>query len=157
MWNDNLGLHDKSVHETVHAIYCKAVLGRIKLPCHITPLCELDRLSVSSVIKTQVMVYFVLLNSQNINPLIKDSYDMNMSLPEKGFFSIFKEMNLNTNDYKNMLDTKFVNIRNSVKKQLKNPVLDTCNYKNKTMEELSEFTEWTFYNVIWMYNLGIFL
>ena len=123
MWNDNLGLHDKSVHETVHAIYCKAVLGLIKLACHITPLCELDRLPVSSVIKTQVMMYFVLLNSQNINSLIKESYDMNMSLPEKGFFSlytlalsIFKEMNLNTNDYKNMLDTKFVNIRNSVKK-----------------------------------------
>ena len=50
-------------------------------------------------------------------------------------------MNLNTNDYKNMFDTKFINIRNSVKKQLnKKTVLD--NYKNKTiMEELSEFTQ----------------
>ena len=64
---DTLALQEKSVYEKVHTRYCKTVLGLNKTACNISTLCELGRLPVSSFIKTQVMMYFVRLNSQNVN------------------------------------------------------------------------------------------
>ena len=82
------------------------------------------------------MMYFVRLNSQNVNPLLDESYNINISLHEEGFYTwhtqalaLFKENNLNSNDYI-CKDKKFEIIRNSFKKQLKKIVLDKYKEKN---------------------------
>ena len=142
---DSLALQEKSAYEKVHTRYCKAILGLNKSACNISSTCELGRLPISSFIITQVMMYFVRLNSQNINPLLDESYNINISLHEEGFYTwhtqalaLFKENNLNSNDYI-CKHKKFEIIRHSFKKQLKKIVLDK--YKEKTMEKVSNFSE----------------
>jgi hypothetical protein len=39
---------------------------------------ELGRFPITSFIKTQVLMYFVRINSNNINPLIKESLNVNL-------------------------------------------------------------------------------
>ena len=51
-----------------------------KTACNISTLSELGRLPIASFIKTQVMMYFVRINTNNINPLIKESLNVNKSL-----------------------------------------------------------------------------
>jgi aconitase A len=48
---------------------------------------ELGRLPIASFIKTQVMMYFVRINTNNINPLIKESLIVNKSLHDEGFYT----------------------------------------------------------------------
>ena len=77
---DTLGLQEKSSYEKIHAKYCKTVLGLKKTACNILTLSELRRLPIASFIKTQVMMYLVRINTNNINPLIKESLNVNKSL-----------------------------------------------------------------------------
>lgn len=65
-----LGSQAKYVYKKVYGRYCKAVHGLNKLACNISSLCELDNLPgfFFSVIKTQVMMDFVRLNSQKYEP-----------------------------------------------------------------------------------------
>ena len=77
---DTLGLQEKSWYEKIHTKYCKTVLGLKKTACNISTLSELGRLPIASFIKTQVMMYFVRINTNNINPLIKESLNVNKSL-----------------------------------------------------------------------------
>ena len=77
---DTLGLQEKSSYEKIHTKYCKTVLGLKKTACNISTLSELGRLPIASFIKTQVMMYFVRINTNNINPLIKESLNVNKSL-----------------------------------------------------------------------------
>jgi hypothetical protein len=73
-------LQEKSSYEKIHTKYCKTVLGLKKTACNISTLSELGRLPIASFIKTQVMMYFVRINTNNINPLIKESLNVNKSL-----------------------------------------------------------------------------
>jgi hypothetical protein len=77
---DTLALQEKSSYEKIHTKYCKTVLGLKKTACNISTLSELGRLPIASFIKTQVMMYFVRINTNNINPLIKESLNVNKSL-----------------------------------------------------------------------------
>lgn len=99
---DNLGLQN-----TLHTKYCKAVLGPNKSACNILSLWELGRVPFFFLLSKLAIVYFLRLNSHNMILLIKESYDINMSLHENGFYSwytlglfIFKENILNNNDDK---------------------------------------------------------
>ena len=57
--------------------YCKTILGLKKTSCTISAKSELGRFPITSFIKTQVLMYFVRINSNNINPLIKESLNVN--------------------------------------------------------------------------------
>ena len=48
-----------------------------KTSCNISAKSELRRFLITSFIKTQVLMYFVRINSNNINPLIKESLNVN--------------------------------------------------------------------------------
>jgi hypothetical protein len=117
---DSLALQEKSVYEKVHTRYCKAILGLNKSACNISSMCELRRLPISSFIKTQVLIYFLRLNSENVNPLLDEAFNIGISLHEEGFYlwhtralALFKENNLNSNDYickdKKLLEIHFKN------------------------------------------------
>jgi hypothetical protein len=57
----------------IHTKYCKTILGLKKTASNIASKVELGRFPLSSFTKTQVMVYFSRLNTNNINPL-EDRY-----------------------------------------------------------------------------------
>ena len=58
---------------------------------------------------SQVLMYFVRINSNNINPLIKESLNVNKKMHDEGKYSwyaylnnIFKEFDLDIEDYSNI-------------------------------------------------------
>jgi hypothetical protein len=48
---------------------------------------KVSRLPIASFIKTQVMMYFVRMNTNNINPLIKECLNVNKSLHDESFYT----------------------------------------------------------------------
>ena len=142
---DTLALHEKSSYEKIHTKYCKTVLGLKKTACNISTLSELGRLPIASFIKTQVMMYFVRINTNNINPLIKESLNVNKSLHDEGFYTwytlalnVFQEFDLDAEDFSNM-DKCFHKIKVPFKKEFKKVVHN--NYIQKTKDKLSKLTD----------------
>ena len=142
---DTLALQEKSSYEKIHTKYCKTVLGLKKTACNISTLSELGRLPIASFIKTQVMMYFVRINTNNINPLIKESLNVNKSLHDEGFFTwytlalnVFQEFDLDAEDFSNM-DKCFHKIKVPFKIEFKKVVHN--NYIQKTKDKLSKLTD----------------
>ena len=142
---DTLALQEKSSYEKIHTKYCKTVLGLKKTACNISTLSELGRLPIASFIKTQVMMYFVRINTNNINPLIKESLNVNKSLHDEGFYTwytlalnAFQEFDLDAEDFSNM-DKCFHKIKVPFKKEFKKVVHN--NYIQKTKDKLSKLTD----------------
>ena len=83
---DTLSLEDKFCYEIVHNRYCKSVLGLKRTACNISAKSELGRFSIVSFIKTQALLYFCRLNTGDINPLLKEAFQLNKSLDGQGFY-----------------------------------------------------------------------
>ena len=122
---DILSLTDKSPYEKVHNKYCKTILGLKKTACNIAAKTELGRLPLDYFIKTQIVLYFCRLNTENINPLLKEAYHINKTLHNDGVYSwytstwkIFEECGLQTTDYEN-LNSPFCKIKSKIKKNFK--------------------------------------
>jgi hypothetical protein len=67
-----------------HTRYCKTILGLKKTSCNISAKSELGRFPITSFIKTQVFMYFVRINSNDINPLIKESLNVKKKKNARG-------------------------------------------------------------------------
>jgi hypothetical protein len=79
----------------------------------------------ASFIKTQVMVYFSRLNTNNINPLVAEALKVNTNLHEEDIYSwytfannIFKEFDLNIENYSNM-DKSLEKVKYAIQTQLR--------------------------------------
>ena len=90
-------------------------------------------------------MYFIRINSNNINPLIKESLNVNKKMHNEGKYSwytcvnnIFKEFDLDIEDYSN-IDKPFHRLKFPLKKELKKIALN--NYTLKTKNKLSKLTE----------------
>ena len=81
---DTLAMTDRSTYEKIHNRYCKSILGLKKTACNISAKSELGRLPIENFIKIQVMLYFCRLNSDNINILLKEAYNVNKSIDNEG-------------------------------------------------------------------------
>ena len=71
----------------MHNKYCKAILGIKKSACNIAAKSELGRFPFDSFIKTQILMYFCRLNTDAINPLLKEAYhhdNVNTKLNNEG-------------------------------------------------------------------------
>ena len=91
------------------------------------------------------MMYFVRINTNNINPLIKESLNVNKSLHDEGFYTwytlalnVFQEFDLDAGDFSNM-DKCFHKIKVPFKKEFKKVVHN--NYIQKTKDKLSKLTD----------------
>jgi hypothetical protein len=140
-----LSLEDKTSYEKTHTRYCKTILGLKKMSFNISAKSELGRFPITSFIKTQVLMYFIRINSNNINPLIKESLNVNKKMHNEGKYSwytcvnnIFKEFDLDIEDYSN-IDKPFHTLKFPLKKELKKIALN--NYTLKTKYILSKLTE----------------
>ena len=70
---DKLSFDYKTSYEKIRTKYCKIILGLKKTASNIASNSELSRFPLSSFIKTQVMVYFSRLNTNNFNPLVAEA------------------------------------------------------------------------------------
>ena len=84
---DKLSFDYKTSYEKIHTKYCKIILGLKKTASNIASSAELGRFPLSSFIKTQVMVYFSRLNTNNINPLVAEALKVNKKLHEEDIYS----------------------------------------------------------------------
>lgn len=142
---DKLSFDYKTSYEKIHTKYCKIILGLKKTASNITSNAELGRFPLSSFIKTQVMVYFSRLNTNNINPLVAEALKVNKNVHEEDIYSwytfannIFKEFDLNIENYSN-IDKSFEKVKYSIKTQLRKVV--TEKYRNKFKEKLSSYSD----------------
>ena len=81
---DLLSFEEKRSYEKVHNKYCKPILGIKKSACNIATKSELGRFPIDSFIKTQILMYFCRLNTYDINPLLKEAYNVNTKLNNEG-------------------------------------------------------------------------
>ena len=90
-------------------------------------------------------MYFVRINTNNINPLIKESFNINNFLHDEGFntwytlaLNVFQEFDLDAEDFSNM-DKCFNKIKVPFKKEFEKVVHNT--YIQKTKDKLSKLTD----------------
>ena len=103
---DKLSFVDRFSFEKLHHKFCKAVLGIKKTSCNISAKSELGRLPLDSFIKTQVMLYYSRIQSDGINPLVKEAFNINKNISNENIYTwytfateIFKEVDLNKNNF----------------------------------------------------------
>ena len=138
---DYLSLDYKLCFETVHNRYCKSVLGLKKTACNFSAKLELGRFSLVSFIKTQVMLYFCRIKMENVNPLLKEAYDLNRDLDRDGIYTwhsfacnIFKETGLDIKNFESS-DKPFDKIKHTLKMRFKKEIINI--YSEKVKNKLS--------------------
>ena len=133
---------DKTPFEKLHIRFCKNTLGTKRCSSNLATRAELDRLPIESFIKTQAIVYLARLSSNNINPLLKEAFQLSKKLDNDGTYSWYtfakntlKEINLeeeqlaNWDTVKKLGHTKIL-IKNSVNDYNKN--ISTTKIENLT-------------------------
>ena len=88
------------------------MLGIKKSACNIAAKSELGRFPIDSPIKTQILMYFCRLNTDAINPLLKEAYNhdnVNTKLNNEGIHTwytvalkIFDECEMDSGEYENL-------------------------------------------------------
>ena len=103
---DTLSLGDTFCLEKIHHRYCKTILGIRKTACNLAVKTELGRFPLDSFIKTQVMMYYLHIHSDKINPLIKEALNLNKYMHDNGIFTwytfakeIFAEFEIDKSDF----------------------------------------------------------
>ena len=119
---DKLSFVDIFSFEKLHHQFCKAVLGIKKTSCNISAKSELGRLPLDSFIKTQVMLYYSRIQSDGINPLVKEAFNINKNISNENIYTwytfateIFKEVELNKNNFEDF-SKLFLLVKDSLKK-----------------------------------------
>ena len=142
---DTLSLEEKCQYEKVHNKFCKSVLGLKKTASNIAAKSKLGRFPLDSFIKIQVMMYFTRINLSDINPLVKEAFNINKDLHDNGMYSwytfatkIFEEFNFDFTEYENF-NSPFYKIKNNLTKKRKEVVSE--NYTSKVQEKLSKITD----------------
>jgi hypothetical protein len=99
---DKLSFVVRFSFEKLHHKFCKAVLGIKKTSCNISAKSELGRLPLDSFIKIQVMLYYSRIQSDGINPHVKEAFNINKNISNENIYTwytfateIFKEVGLN--------------------------------------------------------------
>ena len=70
--------------EKVHLIFCKHLLGTKKTSSNIGVRAELGRFPVENFINSQAILYLATLHTDNLNPLLKEAFELSKSLDSQG-------------------------------------------------------------------------
>lgn len=84
---DAFSFIDKTPFEKVHLSFCKYLLGVKKSSSNLAVRLELDRLPVEKYIKVQSVLFFARLHTENINPLLKESFNLAKELDTRSVYS----------------------------------------------------------------------
>ena len=94
-------LEEKFQYEKIHNKFCKSALGLKKTASNIAAKSALGRFPLDSFIKIQVMMYFNRINLNDINPLVKEAFNINKDLHDNGMYSWYTEyVNFNRSFFK---------------------------------------------------------
>ena len=124
-------LYYKFCYEKIHNKFCKYILGLKKIACNISDKSELGRFPKTDYIKTQAILYLCRLQTDPINPLLKEAFSLCKSVDSDGIYTwhsfmgnIFKELDLDITDFENFTRT-FASIKHSRKKKIKKVINDS--------------------------------
>jgi hypothetical protein len=84
-------LEEKFQYEKIHNKFCKSALGLKKTASNIAAKSALGRFPLDSFIKIQVMMYFNRINLNDINPLVKEAFNISKDLHDNGMYSWYTE------------------------------------------------------------------
>ena len=148
-----MSFEEKRSYENVHNKYCKAILGINKSACNIAAKSELGRFPIDSFIKTQMLMYFCRLNTDDINTLLKEAYNVNTKLNNEGIHTwytvalkIFDECEMDSGEYEN-LDRPLNKIKQSLKFKFRKNVSEK--YTSRTLQKLSNINN---YSKLFLYS-----
>ena len=140
---DRLSLVDRCIFEKIHTRFCKSVLGTRKTACNLAARTELGRLPLEAFIKTQVITYYSRINSQDINPLVRESLVLNKKLSDDGLYtwysfatSIMNDFDLEKTDFEYQ-NNSFKEVKYKVKNLCKNVIKE--NYDKLLLDKISKF------------------
>lgn len=135
---DKLSFVDRFSFEKLHHKFCKAVLGIKKTSCNISAKSELGRLPLDSFIKTQVMLYYSRIQSDGINPLVKEAFNINKNISNENIYTwytfateIFKEVELNKNNFEDF-NKPFLLVKDTFKNTFKKTIKEKYLKKYQT-------------------------
>ena len=81
---DHFTFIDRTPFEKVHLIFCKHLLGTKKTSSNIGVRAELGRFPVENFINSQAILYLATLHTDNLNPLLKEAFELSKSLDSQG-------------------------------------------------------------------------
>ena len=81
---DQISFIDKTSFEKVHLNFCKSVLGTKKSSSNVGARTELGRLPIENFIHTQSILYLARLHNDELNPLLKEAFQLSKSLDSQG-------------------------------------------------------------------------
>ena len=84
---DHFTFIDRTPFEKVHLILCKHLLETKKTSSNIVVRAELGRFPVENFINSQAILYLARLHTDNLNPLLKEAFELSKSLDSQGVYS----------------------------------------------------------------------
>ena len=84
---ESLHFIDKSCVEKVHLNFCKYILCTKKSSSNVAVRAELGRAPLEKFIFTQTITYLARLHTENINPLLKESFNLSKELHSQNIYS----------------------------------------------------------------------
>jgi hypothetical protein len=100
--NQHFTVIDRTPFEKVHLICCKHLLGTKKTSSNIGVKAELGRFPVENIINSQAILYLARLHTDNLNPLLKEAFELSKSLDSQGVskdnYYLLVKMNYLLND-----------------------------------------------------------
>ena len=84
---DHFTFTDRTPFEKVHLIFCKHLLGTKKTSSNLGVRAELGRFLVKIFINSQAILYLARLHTDNLNPLLKEAFELSKSLDLQGVYS----------------------------------------------------------------------
>jgi hypothetical protein len=81
---DHFTFIDRTPFEKVHLMFCKHLLGTKKTSSNIGVRAELGRFPVENFINLQAILYLARLHTDNLNPLLKEAFELSNSLDSQG-------------------------------------------------------------------------
>lgn len=95
---------DKTPFEKVHISFCKFTLGTRKTSSNLGTRLELGRVPVENFILKQSLLYLARLHTDDLNPLLKEAFDLSKSLDSEGVYSWYTYIK-NAFADQNLMDT----------------------------------------------------
>jgi hypothetical protein len=81
---DHFTFIDRTPFEKVHLIVCKHLLRTKKTSSNIGVRAELGRFPIENFINSQAILYLARLHTDNLNPLLKEAFELSTSLDSQG-------------------------------------------------------------------------
>jgi hypothetical protein len=89
---DHFTFIDRTPFEKVHLIFCKHLLGTKKTwNSDIGVRAELGRFPVENFINSQAILYLARLHTDNLNPILKEAFELSKSLDSQGVYSWYTQ------------------------------------------------------------------